>query len=722
MGFPYTTSSYQFYDIHTLDSPTSSSRIVGSMFDTLIRKLQAGLSERNLHKIETSFQSFFLGERQSSPSSYTPQPEQTAVLRGTLGLLADRGETDLLERVLDLIRTRCHMPVTLDMHEDIVRRLRSLDRPDFAFAWLMRMQDMAGDLTPSAEMWCSFIRGCSWDRMPQQFFSDPVHCVRLSGCEPNEDVYGALLDALFANQRTLPRPQRVRSVLRRLSKSEPITPYFIENVLDEFSRRNAAKGSVEQEMDASPENKRILSRDDVHVELAKHVLYGSRRDVQLLLHRQLARGFKPNHETLHILAPSLRSVDALQHWEYALGIRASSRTWETMIQNAPTIPVAKVIYHAACKRQRPTANMLLPILRALTSTKWTPASSAAIDEALDLLRDYVDQQPPVQGPSPGVVAFPPNVVNELGLYNTILRALANSPDHLKYLPVAASLLEEIQSRGVRTNNATRTAFIIFAIRCAPTAREALKMYQLMKQSKDRRDMLEETGFRAILAAFVKQFPDAPETFVFCTDILKDMRFSGSSISPEMFTVILRGLARLASRRDSPPSERMENIVLAIRRIHNHISLEASLKPDTALWNQLMDAYQRAGCFQEALGIWKMLFVSSQFDASSISIVWDTCSYAGAFDAARLIFGKLRKRGVVLNERNWSNWLECLCRLGRLDEATKMLCVEMPNRGASPTVAQARMLLHKAQQTNEVALVWGRIERYLPDLHSQLRGR
>ena len=39
----------------------------------------------------------------------------------------------------------------------------------------------------------------------------------------------------------------------------------------------------------------------------------------------------------------------------------------------------------------------------------------------------------------------------------------------------------------------------------------------------------------------------------------------------------------------------------VKKVHNALTVEASVRPDTMFWNQLMDTYQRAGCFWEAHG-------------------------------------------------------------------------------------------------------------------------
>ena len=78
----------------------------------------------------------------------------------------------------------------------------------------------------------------------------------------------------------------------------------------------------------------------------------------------------------------------------------------------------------------------------------------------------------------------------------------------------------------------------------------------------------------------------------------------------------------------------------------------------------------------------------------------------------------------LNQKNWGNWVEGLARVGRMAEATKILCLAMPREGVEPTPEMVRMLLGFAAQhknKNTETEVHNRLKMYLPKLYSQAVG-
>jgi pentatricopeptide repeat protein len=81
------------------------------------------------------------------------------------------------------------------------------------------------------------------------------------------------------------------------------------------------------------------------------------------------------------------------------------------------------------------------------------------------------------------------------------------------------------------------------------------------------------------------------------------------------------------------------------------------------------------------------------------------------------FTSLRANGYGLDLRNWHAWLECLCRLGQLDDATRYFCLEMNSgpQGVSLDEQGARILLKFANQRGVGDEVRTRVQRFLPAL-------
>jgi pentatricopeptide repeat protein len=235
------------------------------------------------------------------------------------------------------------------------------------------------------------------------------------------------------------------------------------------------------------------------------------------------------------------------------------------------------------------------------------------------------------------------------------------------------------------------------------------------------------GYAVLLNAFCKMSFGSElsvPSLHYYFEIVKDMRQSGHEFSLEVYTILLRQLASLATRLASDsnlPEGISDELVTAIRRAHDHLTVDASITPDTIVWNQLMDTYQRAGCFGEAYRVWEMMYLSGTFDNASVSIILDACGYARAWPIATQICLKLLKNGFSFNRKNWNAWVECLCRLGKLNEALKIVCLEM-GKGhdrVAPDEESIRILMKFAIKSNQQSEIQSRIKRYLPDLWQKL---
>ncbi|KAG1864751.1 hypothetical protein DFJ58DRAFT_772661 [Suillus subalutaceus] len=257
-------------------------------------------------------------------------------------------------------------------------------------------------------------------------------------------------------------------------------------------------------------------------------------------------------------------------------------------------------------------------------------------------------------------------------YNILFRAFGASKNVKKYYPIAFSLLEDMEARNVELNS--------------PMA--AYK--RICKRPNSPR--LDAKGYQAILHTLTQLSFGDHETL---PSLVKDMQKAGVEITAPVYTILLRHLALLSA--ELPPEER-DALAAAVRRAHDHLTLDPSFTPDTVLWNQLMDSYQRVGLFAEAYRVWETLFITGRFNQASVCL-------------------KLTKLGFKFNLRTWNTWIECMCRVGKLDDALKVVCLEMgkdqPN--IAPDVNTVKVLLSFAARTNQQDEVMDRIKRYLPQL-------
>ncbi|KAG8798107.1 hypothetical protein FRC17_007555 [Serendipita sp. 399] len=203
-----------------------------------------------------------------------------------------------------------------------------------------------------------------------------------------------------------------------------------------------------------------------------------------------------------------------------------------------------------------------------------------------------------------------------------------------------------------------------------------------------------------------------------------------------------------------------SILHSIRTMHNHIVLNPGITPSVDLLNAMLDAYNKVAAVHDAFKVWDTIFLAKIYNGLSVSIILDTCGWAKVGHKAAQIWNQLVEREFPFNKNNWDSRVECLCRLGKLDEALKVVCLEMPSwnrvaaakreeerarRGlmvgedeeagplASKISIRARILEEEkeyditpdaktlgvlfsfASQTNQVEEVHNRVKQYLPDV-------
>jgi len=261
-----------------------------------------------------------------------------------------------------------------------------------------------------------------------------------------------------------------------------------------------------------------------------------------------------------------------------------------------------------------------------------------------------------------------------------------------------------------------SALVIVVMRCSSSFDDALKGYKRICK-RPNAPRLDARGYQAILNTLTQLSFGNHETLPSIWhyfEIVKDMRMAGIEVTAPVYTILLRHLALLSA--ELPPEE-CGSIAAAVRRVHDHLTLDPSFTPDTALWNQLMDSYQRVGLFAEAYRIWEMLFITERFTQASVGIIIDACGFARSWPMAAQVCLKLSKIGFKFNQRTWNAWIECMCRVGKLDDALKVVCLEMgkDQSNVAPDVNTVKILLSFAAKTNQQDEVMNRIKRYLPQL-------
>ncbi|KAL9540436.1 hypothetical protein MBANPS3_009674, partial [Mucor bainieri] len=105
----------------------------------------------------------------------------------------------------------------------------------------------------------------------------------------------------------------------------------------------------------------------------------------------------------------------------------------------------------------------------------------------------------------------------------------------------------------------------------------------------------------------------------------------------------------------------------LEQVHKLIKVDLYLDPDIAIYNALMDAYNRTGNGEKVLDIWQTLSTAASDyaqvapDQTTVSIVFDSCGHNGYVQQAQSIWTFLKRTQFKLNTNNYNSYIECLCR-------------------------------------------------------------
>ncbi|KII94089.1 hypothetical protein PLICRDRAFT_415780 [Plicaturopsis crispa FD-325 SS-3] len=697
------------------------------------QNLQAALRSKDLPRVHHSYAALADTVKRAHKdgshaliSSYF-KPENLALLLETLGRAGRAFDLTLIETILADMPVVFGINPTEELHTSIIRGLLASGSRKAVQTWLTALPQKPGHFTPTLRQWHILLQEC-YLRDDVDMLRHSMTAMRRSGCNPTNASYKFLIRALFKDD---PKPHVFHEILEDMRRLHlPYDASIAALLFDGLKERGLLTYATDVKamycshfkdlapiVDAGSDWNDVLSQT-VHA----HGLHSALKLVRLFREE----GFQPTLHTFTVLLGNSANLGDLRNIERELDLAAGVNHWSSVINanvRAGKLSVALAIYDEALESGiQPDAPMAHPLISALCRSSFRPPTDNAVDRALSIYRDImrtVSEGDNHSRTSTHSGAGGPDAA----IYNSLLRGLSASPNVHKYFPVATSLVDEMKTRNITINdNLTTTSLTVLLMRSASSFKEAFGMYQRMVQDVGGR-AIGAKGYAVILNAFT-QLPFGTPPPVDYFQIVKDMKTAGYPVTVEVYTILLRELAKHATRvvKTKPfDAEEHKDIVLAIKRAHTQLKIDPSVSPDTVLWNQLMDAYQRAGCFHEADQLWDLLFVSGTFDYASVSIILDACSFSRSWERAVAIWTKLQATGFICNLHNWNSWLECLSRMGKLDEAARVACLDMGNqRGrVKPNVESARILLKYATNTNQQNEIRARLKRYLPRLWDSL---
>ena len=648
---------------------------------------------------------------------------------GTLAVSARQQDLALIEKVLGQLTPLCGLRVDADVHNHILQGLIKNGNVQTLLNWLSQMHEKPGNVRPFLEHWHAFLNHCA-DNGQSKIIRHAMSKMAHSGRKPNNNTFRIFFRALFNSGAPISEFysafDRIENYSFRYDESlaEMLFEGFMKfnepqqaaEVKEEFQRRFSKRvvrsNAIQAEWDESLEN-----------EVEK---CGITSAVRLCEDFQ-KEGYKVTSHTLTIMLRSSRQVADLEYAEESLQMKAGPLQWSILVGNAvqaDDLTGAHSIYRQFRSRGlTPDAPLIQPLVAALCDSAFRSHNDGLIDQALELYRELSHAIPP----SSSNVATTRHFGRQRSLgpdaymYGTLLRAMANSVDVKKYSQLAVDLLADMEARELKPDGHVAVAsLIVMAMRSSSSFDDALEAYRRVMGNESPKN-IGVKGYRWILYVLSRlsfeHGPAIPSIWHYF-EIVKDMRRSGVEITPYVYASLLRRIAKLA---EDAPEEGTLRLAASVRRVHDHLTLDPSITPDTLLWNQLMDAYQRVGLFVEAYRVWEVLLISETYDHASVSIILDACGYANAWPLAEQVIKKLSERSFPLNQGNWNAYVECMCRVGMLNDAVKMVCLEMGKneKDVKPNLATAQVLLTFATRTNQQDEVAMRLQRYLPELWESL---
>ncbi|OJA19539.1 hypothetical protein AZE42_01455 [Rhizopogon vesiculosus] len=689
-------------------------------------KIRQYIPTANVGALHQQFHGLFrmLGEAGTDKPTAPPLKEQE--IHGALSVLAMSGrhyDLDMVVKILTDLPMLCGSEVGVTEYNVILRGLITNGNPQTIFNWLISMPQKPRNITPTLIQWHMFFEWCAETGLVK-FLHHGVSKMHRSGRRPSLRTFEILFKALFDSGAPIKTFYDALDLMEKTSLT--YNENFAKLLYDGFVKLGLVDRAQEmKDVYWKRFSARSRTTDPKMVEWTERIeREAEERGIipATKLCKSLQRdGFSAGPHTLTLLIRHTHRLDHLRYAEAELDLKATIIQWAILVNNAVRIGdlsgALSIYEESKAAGIVPAAPLTHPLVNVLCTSSST-LDDAAIDRALELYKDLAEAAPisqsSQQAPKPSGSRHSSGP--DANLYNILFRAFGASKNVKKYYPIALSLLEDMDARNIELENPMAvSALIIVVMRCSSSFDDALKGYKRICR-RPNAPPLDAKGYHAILHTLTQlsfgnhEIPSIWHYF----EIVKDMQVGGIEITAPVYTIILRYLAVLAA--DLPPEE-CESIAGAVRRVHDHLTLDPSFTPDTMLWNQLMDSYQRVGLFAEAYRVWEMLFITERFNNASVAIIIDACGFARSWPMAAQVCLKLSKIGFKFNQRTWNAWVECMCRVGKLDEALKVVCLEMgkDQPKVAPDVNTVKVLLSFAARTNQQDEVMDRIKRYLPQL-------
>lgn len=316
------------------------------------------------------------------------------------------------------------------------------------------------------------------------------------------------------------------------------------------------------------------------------------------------------------------------------------------------------------------------------------------------------------------------------------------------------LLNEMKIRGITPDSRLISPIMLLQWRSTGSHDEALQFYisfisdiESSRPSSDagtKVQLMDLGSFRSILNSFGQlSFQNAPITPARLWHVLLSHICARGYISTSkdyalyINSLVSKNISPLALRYVSlgmDPPEEEENMVKSmydsLKYLFRQITIDIHITPDAVLFNTLMDAFQRVGAFDDALQVLNLSWLTGQVDNVTPIIMFDACGHAKRPVDAYLIWNMLVRRRWKFDKRTLDTWVECLCRLGYVDQACKFVCLYMGKEhgeyetveDTNPDINTCLILLKFSWNFGQSLEVRERIKSHLPHIWKELSAR
>ncbi|KAF7339321.1 hypothetical protein MSAN_02145700 [Mycena sanguinolenta] len=608
-----------------------------------------------------------------------------------MDLLATSGrppDLECIRAMLSHLPTYFGVTVTPELHSIVLAALLRQGYLPLAQQWLGNIHELPPHTKPTLDNFHTFLKGCP-NHVADRLLRDiVVQKTRSAGVRPTNETFSILIRCIINNAthaKTSISPDVFNAIITdmkmlRLAADPGIlalmVDYYVEHgflTMAESVRINYALHFPDI---MTPEEQQ---REEWHKQLAAASRESGVEHALALFRELTAQGCPAAPATFRAILSASKGVDDLLKVEEALGVPADASVYAVLVNNNIRLrqtSVALEIYNEAKKSGIvPVAGLVAPIIRSLASAhkKKPEAHNADLDTALSLYSD-VDEAFPA--PSPDSAAANDHSAHSNGpdidIYTSLLRGLSLCSNIQTAQPIVDGLLADMKSRSIVPTAAIKTSILILEMRRADTLDEAFTRYRKSHSE------LTESGYIAVLHAFSRLSRNLghPDLLHYYFQIADDMRRAGFRLTDRVYTDILQQLAEIAGQRKRAwqrsneasiktnlahpqhpiPLNQLEDLLDAVRHIHNLVSLDKTIEPERIVWNQLMDTYQRLHSFPEAYRVWG--------DDAIVREIWSHR------------FRDLMADNYVFNMHNWNSYVECLCRMGQFSDALEVVFMHM----------------------------------------------